>query len=348
MLQQVRIRPIAAQEMRDLAVQTGVNVPIEQTWVWAEFEETFPDRALVGFFSIIVDGQTVAILGLTRYEYHGFEFVWAKHGPVWLVENTPELERAAVRALVKWLKKKRSRTAFVRLHLAFPSGEAHLPMQITTYDRTVYVALSPEEATLMSGYKPRMRTSIRGAAKKTPLDFADETALAMADMTEYYAIMEETADRQGFNAWSQDVYQSLLETLGHEHARLYTARHEGQLVAFTIVTLAGVEAIYYYAAANELGRTRRASAQLLHWACATLGQEGLVRMDLMGVGSPLAPSLDVLTTFKSGFSKEVVETAPAYDVPVNKTLFRALELLGSGKSKVNTLKARLSRSEKDD
>ena len=345
---QVGIRPIAAQEMREYAVATHVNVPIEQTWVWAEFEETFPDRNLMGFFGVTVDGETVAILGLTRYDYHGFEFVWAKHGPVWLVENTQELEDAALTALVSWLKKKRARTAFVRLHLEFPHADARPPLQITTYDRTVYVALAPDEATLMSGYKPRMRTNIRGAAKKSPLEFADETERAAADMSEYYAVMQETADRQGFTPWSKDVYQSLLETLGEEHARLYTARSDGELVAFTIITLAGVEAIYYYAAATDLGRKTGASAQLLHYACKTLGEEGLTRMDLMGVGSPLAPSLDVLTTFKSGFAKEIAEVAPAYDVPVNKTLFKTLELLGSGKSKVNTLKEKLSRSEKDD
>lgn len=348
MAKQVGIRPIAAQEMREFAVETHVNVPIEQTWVWAEFEETFPDRNLVGFFGVTVGDETVAILGLTRYEYHGFEFVWAKHGPVWLVENTQELEDAALKVLVKWLKKQRGRTAFLRLHLQFPHANAHPPMQITTYDRTVFVSLADDEATLMSGYKPRTRTMLRGAAKKTPLEFADETERATADMSEYYAIMEETADRQGFHAWSKDVYQNLLETLGKEHARLYAARSDGELAAFTIITLAGVEAIYYYAAANDLGRSKRASAQLLHYACKTLGEEGLTRMDLMGVGSPLAPSLDVLTSFKSGFSKEITDVAPAYDVPVNKTLFKTLELLGSGKSKVNTLKEKLSRSEKDD
>lgn len=38
---QVAISPIAAQEMRARAVDAGVNVPIEQTWVWANSKRHF-------------------------------------------------------------------------------------------------------------------------------------------------------------------------------------------------------------------------------------------------------------------------------------------------------------------
>lgn len=347
-ISQVQIRPITAQEMRDAAISAEVNVPIEQTWVWAEFEETFPDRDLIGFFAISADDQPVAIFGLTEYDYHGFTFVWCKHGPVWLVEQNRDLEQSAVQAMVRWIKKNRPRTAFLRLHLLFPLPEANPPMQITTYDRTVVVELADNEDDLMAGYKPRTRTQVRSSRRKTPVECSDDTEQAIEDITDYYELMAETAERQGFTPWSETVYSNLLRTLKREHARLYAARVDGRLVAFTIFTLSGSEVVYYYAAANEEGRENRAPAQLLHYALSELGTEGFATADLMGIGSDRAPSLEVLTPFKTGFAKEVTEVAPAYDVPVSKKRYKALEMLREGKAKLDTLKTKVLRREKDD
>lgn len=345
---EVVISPIGAQEMRTQAVAAGINVPIEQTWVWAEFEETFPDRHLVGFFSVAVDGSPVAILSLTRYRYHGFDFLWCKHGPVWLVPESSELEQATVKALVEWIKKNSHGTAFLRLHLRFPGPDVHPPMQITTYDRTVIVTLEDNEPDLMLGFKKRTRTKIRGVLKKTPLPCKDETEEAIEDFSPYYEVMAETASRQGFTPWGKSVYQNMLGTLKREHARLYAARVDGEVVGFAIFTLSGTEAVYYYAAANAEGREHEVSIQLLYTACIDLGEEGFKTMDLMGVGSDLAPSLNALTPFKSGFAQEIAEVAPAYDVPVNKTAYKALEILKDGKSKLDTLKEKILQREKAD
>lgn len=341
---QVGIRSISAQEMRDTAIANTVNVPIEQTWAWAEFEETFPDRQLLGFFEISVDGSPVAILGLTSFRYHGFEFLWCKHGPVWLVDQSATLEHAAVESLVKWARKKRPRCTFIRLHLRYPGPEARPPMQITTYDRTVVVTLSEDEDELMSGFKPRTRQDIRRAGRKSPVELADETAQGAEDFAPYQQIMAETADRQGFTPWSKEIYENLLRSLKYEHARLYAARVEGQLVAFTIFTIAGSEVVYYYAAANEEGRKFRAPVQLLYFALSTLGKEGYRNADLMGIGSDLAPSLNALNSFKTGFAKTVAEVAPAYDVPVSKVRYRTLEALRQAK---RGLRAATSRATAD-
>ncbi|WP_099331959.1 lipid II:glycine glycyltransferase FemX [Actinomyces minihominis] len=345
---QVVIRPTTAQEMRDHAVAAQVNVPIEQTWVWAEFEETFPDRQLVGFFSIAFNGEVVAILGMTEYRYHGFNFLWCKHGPTWLVDPTEELERAALQALIKWIKRNNRGVAFLRLHLEFPGPDAFPPMQITTYDQTVVVRLSEDEDELMAGFKKRARTKVRGVIRKTPVDLADETDQAAEDFSPYFEIMAETADRQGFTPWPPSVYENMLRTLKREHSRLYAARVDGELVAFAIFTLSGQEAVYYYAAATENGRAHEASIQVLHHAFKELGAEGLTTMDLMGVGSELAPSLHTLTPFKSGFAPDITQVPPAFDVPVNRARFRMLELLREGKSKLDTLKDRVSEREKGD
>ena len=336
-ISQVKVRPITGQEMRDTAVEAQVVVPVEQTWVWAEFEETFPDRDLIGFFEITADGEPVAVLGLTAYDYHGFKFVWCKNGPVWLVPEDAALEKKAVRALVRWIKRRQPSTAFLRMHLRFPLADAKPPMQITPYDRTVIVDLADTEDDLMAGYKRRMRTQIRGARRKTPVELADESLAGAEDFGPYYKIMEETAERQDFTIWPQEVYEHLLRSLGEEYSRLYVARVDGEVAALAIFTMAGRRAAYYYAAANEAGRDNRAPVQLLHYALLELGKEGNTSADLMGVGSELAPSLNPMTALKSGFAAEITTISPAYDVPVNKLRYKALELLRDAKTTVTSL-----------
>lgn len=334
------IRNITAQEMRDLAFGDGITVPIEQTWAWYEFEDSFPDRELVGFFSVIQEGEPVAVLALMKTAYHGFDFLWSKNGPVWLVERTPERERWLVDLLVRWIKARSPRVAFVRLHLLYPGSNAHTPVQMISHDRTVVVKLDPDPEKILAGFTKKGRSSVRRSIRRAPVEVTDETAQATADFSPYFVLMEETGDRQGFSHWDKDVYESMLRGLTEDHARVFAARRDGRLVGWSVVTIAGPSAGYYYAASNEEGRECRAPEQLVFAAASILGSEGLKELDLVGIGSDRAPSLDGLTAFKTKFAAEVTEVAPAYDVPVNKTLYRLLLALRQGKHRLTALRSR--------
>lgn len=317
-------RPIQAQQMRERAVEAHVNVPIEQTWVWYEFEETFPGRELIGFFEVVVDGEPVALIALQRVEYHGFHFLWAKHGPVWLVPVNVELEKRVVEMLVAWAKKNAPLAPFIRLHLTEPVCGAQPPVQMITYDKTVVMETGGDAEQVMADFKKRTRTRLRQYLRRSPVEVRDETAAAVEDFGEFYQIMASTASRQGFNAWGPEVYQSMLRELGTEHARLLSASVDGERVAWAIFTLSGTGAEYLYAACTDRGREVGAPPQILLQAAVSLGEEGIEEMDLMGIGSELSPSLSHLNPFKTGFAKEETQVAPAWDVPVNKAAYKAL------------------------
>ncbi len=336
------IRPIGAGDMRDLAEEAGVNVAIEQTRVWYDFEETFPDRNLVGFFGLYADDQPIAAIALQSVKYHGTEFLWAKHGPVWFVEPTEDLEPQVAGVIVDWIRHRAPMAAFVRMHLEYPPESARPPVQMVTYDRTVVIDLDGGSEKILSRFSSKGRTNVRRSIRRNPVQVIDETALAMEDFGPYYLVMEETAQRQGFNAWGQDVYKNMINALGAEHVRIFAARsEEGELCGWSLVTISGTEAVYYYAASNALGRSLRSPEQLVFGSAVALGEEGLLQLDLMGIGSELTPSLDSLTSFKMKFTKEEAEVTPAWDLPVNKVVYFALITMRSGIRVLRDLKLRV-------
>ena len=341
------VRNITAQEMRDLAFGAGITVPIEQTWTWYDFEDSFSDRELVGFYSVLEEGEPVAVLALMKTDYHGFDFLWSKNGPVWLVEPTEKRERWLVDLLVRWIKDRSSRIAFVRLHLLYPGKNAHDPVQIISHDRTVVVQLDPDPEKILAGFSKKGRASVRRSIRRDPVEIVDETTQATADFAPYFELMEETGDRQGFTHWDKDVYEGMLRGLTEDHARVFAARREGRLVGWSVVTIAGPSASYYYAASNKEGRECRAPEQLVSGAASRLGAQGIKTLDLVGIGSDRAPSLRGLTPFKTKFAAEVTEVAPAYDIPVNKALYRVLMSLRHGKKRIEGLTSRLQRAKED-
>ncbi|MFZ1383081.1 MAG: GNAT family N-acetyltransferase [Scrofimicrobium sp.] len=328
-------------QLHELAAEAEASLPIEQTPAWYRFERTFPDRVPLGFFAFYRNAEPIALIALQRVEYHGTYFLWAKHGPVWLAPLTPDLESEVASALVDWARQNYPRAAFLRIHVDERQAGTHPPMQIVTYDQTVVMSTAGGSDGVMAGLKKRGRSYLRQYLRRTPVEVADETAEATQDFGSFHRLMTSTASRQNFNAWSADVYQSMLRELGPEHARLYSARLNGEMVAWAIFTVSGNQAVYYYAASSEAGREAGAPTQILYHAAIDLGDQGVEEIDLMGIGSDLAPSLMQLNSFKTGFAKEITEVAPARDLVISKTRYRLLTTLRSGSRALKEAKSRL-------
>ncbi|WRS29588.1 GNAT family N-acetyltransferase [Actinomycetaceae bacterium MB13-C1-2] len=336
-----QIEKIDETQLRQLVDDTGESLPIEQTPAWYRFERTFPDRTFLGFFAIYRDADPIALIALQKVEYHGTYFLWAKHGPVWLVSLTPELEAQVASALVDWVKQTHPRAAFLRIHVDEGCEGTHPPMQIVTYDQTVVMSTVGGADGIMAGLKKRGRSYLRQYLRRTPVEVVDETAEAISDFARFHRLMASTASRQSFSAWSSDVYQSMLRELGPEHARLYAALLDGEMVAWAIFTVSGKQGIYYYAASSEAGREVGAPTQILYRAAIALGDQGIEEIDLMGIGSELAPSLMQLNSFKTGFAKEVSEVTPARDLVISMPRYRFLTTIRSGKRVLREVNSRL-------
>lgn len=115
-------------------------------------------------------------------------------------------------------------------------------------------------------------------------------------------------------------YLDMIGALGAEHCRVFAARIDGQVVAWSIVTVEGSYAVRYYAAMRI-----HATDRLLYAECCMLGSQGITDYDLMGIGSDFAPSLKGLNAFKTKFTETITPVAPARDVPLKKVFYKTLQ-----------------------
>jgi len=108
----------------------------------------------------------------------------------------------------------------VRLHAIYQHPDLHMPLQTISYDRTVVIDTSGKTEDAILATMPKSgRRSIRSGLKKGKAEgvtFHEDTAHAASVIDEYYAVMEETARRDGFRPHPKAVYMDLLSTLGAE------------------------------------------------------------------------------------------------------------------------------------
>lgn len=319
----IRLVPLEDEEFA--ALTADVDLPVEQSLAWDAYDRAVPGRRPWKRFAFYVDDEVTAVLALTEYLGRGFRYLWAKHGPVWLVPPTPDLERMLRERLVTGVRAVDPRLVFVRLHATHWAEDLHELLQSVTYDRTVVVELAGRsDEDLLAGMKKRGRRDLRKGLREQPVECTDETGISAADFAELYDVLRETADRDGFGVHPMNVYTAMLDALGPQHARLFVGRYAGEVQAWVIVTVHDGAATAYYAASTARGRAHDAPTQLYWHILRTLRDEGVRTFDFMGIGSPLAPSLEALTTMKTKFNPEVTEVPPAWDVPVRPWTYAAL------------------------
>lgn len=315
---------ITPQQMEERAQAAGVALPIEQTAAWAAFQADVTGRTPWGALAVTRGGETVAFLSLIDYETHGYHYLRSTHGPVW-VGDRPDaaLEREFVEALVAYVRKRDGKVAFLRIDLWEETGTFPV-LSTVPYDETVVVSLEGGDDEILARMKKRGRRDVRKALRESPAECAEETARAAEDFAEYYDVMVETAARDGFAPAPASDYTDMLRALGPEHARLFAARIDGRVVAWSIVTVNGPRAVYYYACSGTEVRRELVPDKLLYAICCALSAEGCEAIDLMGIGNDFAPSLKSLNTFKTKFAEGTSPVAPGRDVPVKRGFYAAL------------------------
>jgi vancomycin resistance protein VanK len=150
------------------------------------------------------------------------------------------------------------------------------------------------------------------------------------DLKAFHDLYVHTAERDHFTPRPLSYFVTMVEALGTEspdRIRLWSARHEGDLVAATIAIRVGAHAWYSYGASSTEKRDVRGS-NAIQWAMIRDAlAAGADVYDLRGITDTLDPDDPHvgLIQFKVGTGGEAVEYAGEWDLPLNRLLYKAFD-----------------------
>lgn len=323
----VEVREIDWPELERLLAAVDVVVPIEQTKAWADYQETIKGRAFWKCLAASEDRVDVAYVSFIDYLTHGYHYLRTHHGPMWVEPPTERLEAEVVDALASYVRSVDRRQAFLRMAIDHELPSTRPTLSSIPYDTTVVIDLTGGDDAILSRMKPRGRRDVRKSLREAPVSCADETKRAMESFAEYYQVMVETAERDGFVPAPLSDYQNMITVLGSDHCRVFAGRlDDGVVATWSIVTLSNAHATRYYAASRSDTMRNNVTDKLIYFECCSLGREGCTDFDLMAIGSDFSPSLKGLNVFKTKFAKEVTHVAPDRDVPIRTVLYKSLQM----------------------
>jgi vancomycin resistance protein VanK len=205
----------------------------------------------------------------------------------------------------------------------FAAGQPQFVFQVPLAGRT--------EAEVLAGMNQLWRRNIKKAAKEGVEVTSYDGAAIGPELRTFHDLYLHTAERDHFTPRPLAYFHTMVDALGAEEPdriRLYTARHEGTLVAATIAIRVGAHAWYSYGASSTEKRDVRGSNAVQWQMIRDAIAAGADVYDLRGITDTLAdddPHLGLIQ-FKVGTGGEAVEYVGEWDLPLNKALYAAFDL----------------------
>lgn len=158
---------------------------------------------------------------------------------------------------------------------------------------TIIIDLSQPENEILAQMKQKGRYNIKIAQKNnisvheynsTQIDQTKNSNSSVNDpLNAFYELLQKTATRDRFHIHPKNHYEKMLKSLGPDHAKLFVAKLNNQIVAAAIVTFHGDTAIYYYGASDHDLRHLMAP-YLLHFEIMRhAAAHGYKKYDLFGI-----------------------------------------------------------------
>jgi lipid II:glycine glycyltransferase (peptidoglycan interpeptide bridge formation enzyme) len=185
---------------------------------------------------------------------------------------------------------------------------------------SVLVDLTGEESAILAGMKPKWRYNVGLAERKNvSLRCAAASGGVREDLEKFYALYQETADRDGILIHNREYYTALFEEAAKHKAdlRLYTASHGGQDIAGIITLFWGLEGVYLYGASANHKRNLMAPYALQWRAMRDAKAAGCGFYDLFGIAPKADPAHPMagLYRFKTGFGGQIIHRPGSWDYP---------------------------------
>ena len=194
--------------------------------------------------------------------------------------------------------------------------------------------LNKDEEEIMKGMRQRLRRALRKGAKN---NIKIETSTDPADIHTFYQIQLQTARRHDFVSFSEDFLTKQFAAFApHGEAVLYTAKHDGEILAQNFMIFYGNEASYHYGVSSELG-TKLSGAPLLHMqAMRDARERGIKRYNFWGIvgEDETKHRFYGVSVFKRGFGVDELKYTPAHDLVINNLAYFKTKIIETIRKKV--------------
>jgi lipid II:glycine glycyltransferase (peptidoglycan interpeptide bridge formation enzyme) len=187
------------------------------------------------------------------------------------------------------------------------------------------------EDDVLAGMNQQWRRNIKKAAKEGVVAERVPSDHVEVRLKQFHDLYVHTAERDHFTPRPLSYFETMFSALLAEdpdRIALFTAEHEGQLVASTILIRVGGHVWYSYGASSSEKREVRGS-NAAQWAMIRHALDvGADVYDLRGITDTLdADDSHVgLIQFKVGTGGEAVEYVGEWDLPVNRLVYKAFSL----------------------
>jgi vancomycin resistance protein VanK len=187
------------------------------------------------------------------------------------------------------------------------------------------------EDDVLAGMNQQWRRNIKKAAKSGVEVSVSERPQLDADLKAFHDLYVHTAQRDHFTPRPLGYFTTMFASLLAEEPdriRLYLARHEGDLVAATVMVKVGGHTWYSYGASSTEKRDVRGSNAAQWQMIRDALDSGAEVYDLRGITDTLDPDDPHvgLIRFKAGTGGEAVEYAGEWDLPLNPLLYKAFSV----------------------
>lgn len=306
------------------------NAHLLQTSAWSQFKGDF------GWSSARIIADNCGAQVLFRNLPLGYSIAYIPKGPVgghW-EQLLPELDTVcrqhkAIMLVIEPDCWEPSFEADIFSHLDGIFTEEHTIQP----RRTILVDLVPDEELFLSNMRQKTRYNIRLAEKKGVLVSESH------DIEAFYAMMQTTGDRDGFDVHQMRYYLEAYTTFSPlGQCILLEATFEDQPLAALMAFARGERAWYFYGASTDQER-QRMPTYLLQWEAMRWAKaKGCTTYDLWGVPDFDEAHLEAYFTerkdglwgvyrFKRGFGGRLVRATPAMVKVYRPLLYRLYRLL---------------------
>ena len=187
------------------------------------------------------------------------------------------------------------------------------------------------EEDVLAGMNQQWRRNIKKATKEGVAASRVPAEEVSTELKRFHDLYVHTAGRDGFTPRPLSYFETMFRALLAEdpdRIALFTAEHDGDLVAATILVQVGRHVWYSYGASSSEKREVRGS-NAVQWEMIrhAMAQDADV-YDLRGITDTLDaddPHIGLIQ-FKVGTGGEAVEYAGEWDLPLNRLLYKAFTL----------------------